>query len=178
MKRASRFMPKYELQESGAPFLLWSFLAVVALFLIWLVWEFPYVLGLIPIIVIWERIETKRQKKKFDALAEERHELSICDFARSFDCKEIDTWVIRAVYEQIQEYIPYKQSPMPIKAGDELSEFLEIDDEDLNLDIVEEIAQRTGRSLENMETNPYYGKVITVQNLVEFINAQPLAKNT
>ena len=50
---------------------------------------------------------------------------------------------------------------------------LEIDDEDLDMDLVAEIGQRTGRSMENAEKNPYYGKVSTVEDLVLFFNLQP-----
>jgi hypothetical protein len=142
------------------------------------VWEYPVFIGVILAIAIWVHIENKRLKKKFDILAKERHELSICDFARSFDCREIDTWVIRAVYEQIQEEVFYKESPLPIKADDNLFEVLEIDEEDLAEVMIDKIAQRTRRSLNNMENNPFYGNISTVRDLVGFINAQPLCKNT
>ena len=53
-----------------------------------------------------------------------------------------------------------------------MSKILLIDDEDLDLDLVEEISERTGISLDNYEQNPYYGKVNTVRNLVLFFNQQ------
>ena len=107
-------------------------------------------------------------------MAEERKELSICEFSRSFDTKKIDTWVLRAVYEQLQNYVP----KIPIKADDLLFELLEIDEEDLEFGLIEEIAQRTGRSIENTESNKFYGNVKTVNDLVNFINEQPLIKPT
>ncbi|MEM7018209.1 MAG: hypothetical protein AAF512_12820, partial [Pseudomonadota bacterium] len=63
---------------------------------------------------------------------------------------------------------------VPIKASDNLFETLKFDADDLDLDLVEEIAQRTGRSLEDGESNPYYGKVTTVGNLVLFFNHQAI----
>jgi hypothetical protein len=47
-----------------------------------------------------------------------------------------------------------------------------LDEDDLSLDLLEEISQRTGRSLEGFETNPYYGKITTVRDLVLFFNHQ------
>jgi hypothetical protein len=49
---------------------------------------------------------------------------------------------------------------------------LKLDEDDLDLDLIEEIAQRTGRSMENFESNPYYGKVTTARDLVLFFNHQ------
>jgi hypothetical protein len=50
---------------------------------------------------------------------------------------------------------------------------LKIDPEDLDYDI-EELAEKIGRTSNNIESNPYYGKVITVRDLVYFFNNQPL----
>lgn len=67
---------------------------------------------------------------------------------------------------------------LPLKPTDDIFELLEIDSEDLDMDILEEIAQRTGRSIENTERNPFYGKVQTLEDLVLFFNEQPLAQST
>ena len=53
-----------------------------------------------------------------------------------------------------------------------------LDEDDLDLDLVEEIAQRTSRSLDGYESNPYYGKVTTARNLVLFFNYQDRASAT
>ena len=178
MKQASRFMPKYTHPKSESRIIIWAVMAVLGTGFILFVWNFPLLLLLIPVIAGWSYFENKRTKLKFEALAEERRELSICEFARSFDCYKTDTWVIRAVYEQIQEYVSYIDSPPAIKASDDLFKVLEIDDEDLDLDLVWEILQRTGRSTDSTESNPYYGKVRTVQDFVNFINSQPLIERT
>ena len=85
----------------------------------------------------------------------------------------MDAWIIRAVYEQLQAALPTKQR-VPIKASDSLFDTLMLDEDDLDLDLAEQIAQRTGRSLESCKNNPYYGKVTTAHNLVLFFNHQPL----
>jgi hypothetical protein len=64
---------------------------------------------------------------------------------------------------------------LPIKADDHLFDTLMLDEDDLDLDLVEIISQRTGRSLEQYENNPFYGKVTTVRNLVLFLNCQPVS---
>ena len=133
---------------------------------------------IIALIAIWAYLDIRKVNHKFSTMSEERKEKSICEFSRSFNSREIDTWVIRAVYEQIQGYIPSKTKPFPVNANDHLFNDLELDDEDLEMDLIEEIAQRTGRSLEETERNPYFGKIETVKDLVCFINEQPLLKNT
>lgn len=60
----------------------------------------------------------------------------------------------------------------PIKADDNLFDDLLLDADDLDLDLVELISKRTGRTLDGYKNNPYYGKVTTVRNLVLFFNAQ------
>ncbi len=99
--------------------------------------------------------------------AERRRGESICNFARSFDCRVIDPWVVRAVYEEFSE-------SYPIRAEDSFRDDLRTDEEDLE-DSIEAIAQRIGRSLDNTEANLVWGRVenVTVGDLVLFLNAQP-----
>jgi len=106
------------------------------------------------------------------ALASERTGESICEFARSFNTREVDTWVIRAVYEQLQEYLAPIQPAFPVRGSDRLVKGLLEDPDDLDLSLINEIAERTGRSLDNAENNPLFGKVLTVEDLVLFFNAQ------
>src|SRR5689334_16448601 len=47
----------------------------------------------------------KREKRRKHLLIAARDGESICQFARSFDRHRVDTWVIRAVYEQLQLYL-------------------------------------------------------------------------
>ena len=112
-----------------------------------------------------------------DSLLQERKSDSLCTFARHFDARKIDTWVIRAVYEQLQDYLDGERVEFPIRPTDDVFTDLLIDEEDFELDVVEEIAQRSGRSLERMEENPFYGKASVVENLVYFFNLQPISSN-
>jgi hypothetical protein len=47
---------------------------------------------------------------------------------------------------------------------------LDVDDVE---DLIVDVALRAGRSLEQTERNPHYGKVRTVFDVVLFVNAQP-----
>jgi hypothetical protein len=108
-----------------------------------------------------------RQMRQFAAT---RAGEGICEFAREFNAREIDTWIIRAVYEEVQDCIA---SEFPLRAGDRLGEDLRIDPDDLDMVIALRVAERTGRSLEQPERNPYYQRLITVGDLVNFFNNQP-----
>jgi len=141
--------------------------------LLWLIWSFPYLLIFVPVFFLVDLWDKKKRKKHFNTLLEDRGNDSICTFSRHFEFRKIDTWVIRAVYEQLQNYMNGEKENFPIRATDDLFKDLMIDDEDLEYDLVDEISQRSGRTLENAESNPYYCKVNTVENVVFFFNEQP-----
>lgn len=178
MKTPSRNMPKYIPEGAWPPFVGWLLLVAFVCGLLWWIWEQPIVLLFIVVIGVMSVIEQRRHRIKLANLSQERKDLSICEFARSFDCRSIDTWAIRAVYETLQDYMSTPEALIPIKAEDDLTDVLEIDDEDLDMDLLVEILERTGRSMEGTPSNPYYGKVKTVADLVYFVNAQPLVSNT
>ena len=176
MKKASRFMPKYQPKKASKSAL--AALSVIALAIV--VYEpifLAVIAGIILLVVVWSKIEQPKIERYFLDLCKDRNELSICEFAKDFDPKIVDSWIIRAVYEQLQAALP-TELKVPIKATDDLFETLMLDEDDLDLDLTEEIAQRTGRTLEGYETNPYYGKVTTARNLVLFFNHQVRANAT
>ena len=173
MKKASRYMPKYKEKPTSA--LGWVFLVSLLCLLGWLIWSNPYLLLLIPVFIVMVIWDAKKSKKHFGILLKNRQKDSICTFSRHFEFREIDTWVIRAVYEQLQNYLGEN---FPIRPSDDIFIDLQIDDEDFSYDLIEEIAQRTGRSLENAESNPYYGKLNLVEDLVYFFNEQPKVNAT
>jgi hypothetical protein len=113
-----------------------------------------------------------RERLRLRRLIAGREGESICGFARSFDRRRVDTWVIRAVYEQLQSHLGTER-PLPIRARDSLERDLRVDDEDLDAMVIEEIAQRTRRSMDQTDRNPNFGKVRTVADLVHFVNEQP-----
>lgn len=119
--------------------------------------------------------EAKKCEKYFRSLLKDRDKDSICSFSRSFDLKKIDTWVVRAVYEELQSYISYGENKFPVRPKDDIFEDLKIDREDFGCGIIVDISRRTGRSLKDIESNPYYNKLNTVENLVYFFNEQPIS---
>ena len=115
---------------------------------------------------------SKRHKLRLKKMTDERTNEGICTFARSFDRKEVDTWIIRAVHEELQPQMMFPEGTCPLRASDKLEEDLIIDPEEIE-DLIPRVAQLTGRSLEDTERNPFYGKITTVGDIVLFINGQP-----
>jgi hypothetical protein len=72
------------------------------------------------------------------------------------------------VYEEIQACL---DSEFPLRASDRLQENLYLDPDDLDMVIAMRLSERTGRSLREPKRNPYYDRVITVGELVNFINS-------
>lgn len=117
-------------------------------------------------------VANKRTKGRFKLIAGLRDGDSICEFARSFDAWTIDTWVIRAAHQELQKILHSYLPDFPVRASDSLVVDLELDLDDVE-DLLQDVAKRSGRSLERTEGNPYYGQLRTVMDLVLFINAQP-----
>ncbi|WP_444886888.1 hypothetical protein [Microbulbifer sp. JMSA008] len=131
MKKASRFMPKYEPEKASAPVLA-VFLAIAVAIAIYQPWYLTVLAEIFLLVMVWSAIEQPKVERHFSELCKDRYGLSICEFAREFDSKVVDTWVIRAVYEQLQAALPTKQS-VPIKASDSLFDTLLLDEDDLDL---------------------------------------------
>ena len=108
--------------------------------------------------------------QRFGELAASRPSESICDFARSFDRHATDTVLIRSIYETVREQMG--GPPVPLRAADRLLEDLDLDDDDLD-EIAVEAAALAWRSLHSTDSNPLYGRVSTVQDLVDFLRHQP-----
>lgn len=178
MRAPSRSMPK--LKRPGPSFFgrfVLATLVAAALFGICvLAAKHPsVVIPSIAAIAIWSWYDSRTLARRLLSLAKGRSGQTICEFAREFNPREVDTWVIRAVYEQLQEYLADVHPSFPVRADDVLLKNLVSDPDDLDMDLVEEIARRTGRSLEGANANPYYQGIRTVRDLVMFFNAQPRA---
>jgi hypothetical protein len=128
--------------------------------------------AVILLILIWPSHYFTERKLK--ALISARSDDSICTFARSFDRRSVDPWVIRAVWNELQICMNRKEGPFPIRASDNLWKDLLIDEDDIAMDMIKYLPPLIGRSIETMEENPYYGCVQTVEDLVLFFNALPL----
>lgn len=163
MKRVpSNRMPKYGEPDGSA--LGYLFLAAFIGLLGYVAWLIPWYVtaGVVAVGLVIGRIEQFRQNR----IASERVGESLCSFARSFDCRSIDTWVIRAVYEQVSPLVAF-----PIRKSDRFDKELDLMYE-FN-EVAEEIAERTGRPLDSCEQNPWYGKVVTLEDVVMFFTCQP-----
>lgn len=114
------------------------------------------------VFMLWEQRRLRR-------LALRRREESICTFVRALDYRNLDTRIIRAVYEELQEYVG---TPVPLRPLDRFEEDLHIDTEELD-NIAEQIAKRCSRRFSDVASNPYFGHVRTVSDLIQFLYAQP-----
>lgn len=172
MRTASRHMPKFiRRSPTGAVWCIAAFLlasmAVVAI-------THPVVFGgAMAGIFLFVRWQTVRNRRHLRALATLRQGQSICEFARDFSLRDVDSWVVRAVYEQVQGCLRHAHPSFPLRAEDRLAEDLLIDDEEVEMTIAQEVAARAGRSLDSGATNPYFGRVGTVRDLVMFFQHQP-----
>jgi hypothetical protein len=179
MRIPSRFMPKYApeasnlFQKAGCL----TFGLVLVTIVAYSLWTHPVITTtVIAGIVFFSSREVKRLEARRALLASVRSHGGLCEFARSFDCRTVDTWVIRAVYEALQEEMG-DVGGFSLKPTDLLMEDLGIDPDDLDLTLVPVIAKRTGRSLTNCNANPYFGRVTSLGDLVQFFNALPRQAN-
>jgi hypothetical protein len=174
MKTPSRSMPQYipHRISPGYALLFYSILGLIILWFVYIIWKIPVILGVIAAFAVYGVYFNWRRNQEFKRNADERINENICTFARSFERKEVDTWIIRAVHEELQGYLDFPNGIYPLRAKDRLEEDLKVDFEDVD-DLLIMIAQRTGRSIEETEKNPYYDKVKTVGDMVLFMNSQP-----
>jgi hypothetical protein len=175
MRVASRLMPTYQPKPIGP--LGWIVMAALACAFIYIVASEPKAVSVVLALLFFGFLVSRRAERRVEErlreVAAAREGESICEFARAFDPKVVDTWVIRAVYEQLQKQFEHVHPSFPLRAEDRLKEDLHLDDDDLDLDVAVQVEERTGRSLDNTGVNPYRGSVRTVRDLVMFFQAQP-----
>jgi hypothetical protein len=172
---ASRHMPKFTRRPLGLAgwLLIVCLFAVVVYLAVMRVQALLLVLSGFAMLFWFARQQSQREARKLKGLASQRVGQTICEFVRDFDARALDTWVIRAVYEQLQGQLQHVHPSFPVRADDRLKEDLMLDDDDLNMDLAHEIEIRTGRSIDNSASNPSFGKVLTVRDLVHFFQNQP-----
>ncbi len=120
-------------------------------------------------------IQNRNHRRRMRSLATERSGESICQFVRSLPYRQLDTFVIRRVYDAVQSEVAIPDFRLPIHATDHCTDTLDIDPEDFDY-LVADLADRCGRSLDSYKQNPFYGRVHTVGDLVQFLCAQPKAQ--
>uniref|UniRef100_UPI001E3558EC hypothetical protein n=1 Tax=Pelomonas sp. KK5 TaxID=1855730 RepID=UPI001E3558EC len=175
MRVASRHMQKFTRRPLGLAGWLFiaCFLAAIAYLAATRPQTFLVVLCGFAVLLWIAHSQSQRDAQKLVELACQREGQTICEFARDFDARAIDTWIIRAVYDQLQERLQHVHPSFPIRANDRLKEDLMLDDDDLDMDLAPEVEVLTGRSMVNSERNPYFGKVKTVRDFVLFFQNQP-----
>ena len=159
MRRLSRWMPK---DEDGPRTLVQK-----VMFGVFLVALAPLIAFALVISAPWNLLRDRRNAR----LRAERQGEGICTFARAFDRRGVDPWIIRAVHEELQPYFTTRDSPVPLRPADRLYEELGIDGDELD-DVAQTIARRTGRPLVDTERNPVR-PVSTAGDLVHFFAHQP-----
>ncbi len=177
MRRPSRLLPK--IRRERMPLLGWALLAALVAGIAYALWRQPLLTGGLLLLIfglsvahaLFLRFHLRR-------LAAVRAGEDIGAFVKQFDYRNVDTWVIRAVYEELQEYLRSEVSAFPLRASDRLAEDLKVDQGDLEDVVASRVAERTGRSHEAATANPLSGKVRTVGDLVHFFNAQPRGAQT
>ena len=164
MRRPSRQMPPRQLAQSASE---WWFLSAVLVLLVLVFWLHPvagvalFLLCAIVALMAWS------DRRREDRLAAARAGETICSFVRALDIRSHDTWVVRAVYDELQASVTF-----PIRPTDSLWDDLRLDIGDFELDIVPDIAQRCGRSLDDASISPFTARMETVQDLISFFDAQ------
>jgi hypothetical protein len=174
MKTPSRFLPAYvpEPVTNREKVLGHGFVLLIVGGLGYWIWSQPGILALLAGMVCFGGFLHWQHNRDLQKPAALRTTESICTFARGFDRKAVDTWIIRAVYEELQAYVKYPGGSCPIRAADRFEKDFHVDPEEME-ELLPVIAQRTGRSTDDTESNPYFGKVSTIGDLVHFINCQP-----
>lgn len=170
MRTPSRKMPS--IPERKLPWWRWPILGIILVTFCYWMYCNPIVLiffvGLVA--AFWfQSISMTGYRRR---LAVARINESICVFARSFD-RRTDTWILRAVYEELSKYNSVDGRPVPVRRTDRCLVNLKIDPEDLN-DIANDIAARAQRSMDGAEKNPFYNKCMTVGDIVAFFEHQPM----
>ena len=145
----------------------WLIVALMAIGLAALVYFQPVVLVFFAVMIVIAYLASIPTSRRLERLAKDRASDSICTFVRQFDYRKSDTWILRAVYEELTSYVGF-----PVHADDDLTKQLNIDHEDLD-DTVHDIASRAGRSMAGSSDNPYLNHVHTVADLVAFLTHQP-----
>ncbi len=116
----------------------------------------------------------RRRVRDLNAIAAKRAGESICQFARAFDRRTVDTWIIRASYEAIQQELADVMPDFPVHVGDRITRDLGIDPEDLYDDLMPAIARRCGRVFVAPDKQWQGPPITTVGDLVHALHALTL----
>ncbi|WP_133178439.1 hypothetical protein [Shewanella decolorationis] len=115
--------------------------------------------------------------QRLKRISVERGDPNICEYARSFDYRQVDTKIMREVWNEVQLCLGnFEGKPFPIKADDLFEDTYKMDSDDLD-EVYWAVADRLGIDTESPESNPYFDQVTSVKNLVMFLQNQPKVAN-
>lgn len=137
----------------------------------------PLAILTLPVLLLFKLLAPKDHRPR---LAAERSGEDIGTFALAFDrrAEPFDPWVVRATWDALQPYLVYRDGQVPLRPTDVMVGDLCIDPDDIELALFEEVAERSGHSLDAPEANPYFARIsavatVTVGDFVRFITWQP-----
>ncbi len=105
--------------------------------------------------------------RRLRRIQEERKGESIGTFARALPARAHDTWVVRAVYEEMSRVVG-----APLRPTDEVWKFWNVDPEEFD-DIILVIGYRARRSMEDIRPNPLFRRIVTIADVITFFEHQP-----
>jgi hypothetical protein len=169
VRTPSRLMPKYKRQPFGiAGGVVLLGLVCIGLYVLWVYPLLsPFALVVVAGLFAYERIKARRYFKR---LISQRVGESLCTFSREQDLNGVDTFIVRAVYEEIQFDLPIEN--FPLRWSDQLYSDLRLEADDVE-DLIERVAQKTARCLKHTASNPLFGNILTVGDLIAFFHHQP-----
>lgn len=177
MRAPSRQMPVWPVQPAS-PALKWGCLLAPVFMAGIAAWVQPlgtaiFVGIIVPLVTLGTAAARRQRRELAVKLRAARKGDALCRFARDFDCRKVDTWLVRATFEEVQgAWHGVGGGPVPLRAGDRWREDLRFNGDDLE-EIGTRIAGRAGYSLADTRGNPLYGKVRTVDEIVAFMRHQP-----
>ena len=174
MRVPSRRIPSYEeVIPPSHRYFLYLLLGVIIVWIGYAIWQEPasglFLVAMIAVTWIVSIPTERAWEKKIAAIREERKGEDIGTFARALPFRKINTWIIRALYEEIADEMG--DDTFPLRPSDRLEEDLRLDDDALFW-IYERVMRRVGLSVEGVESNPYYDRVKTVEDMVMFFHHQ------
>lgn len=128
MRMPSRQMHDTQSTQARLPLGLRLLPTIILALLAWTIAQQPMLLLIISVVTLLVAHQLRQERNHLRALAAQRQGESICQFARAFPRRQVDTWVLRAVYESLHGYLGGR---LPIRADDRLKQDLRLDDDDL-----------------------------------------------
>lgn len=167
----SRWMPQYAEPKAGP--LSRVVLVVLAAGVLWYLLRHPlgFLVGGTLVGLVW--LVSIGLDRRLARRARERAGEDLCTFARAFDRRSphFDPWIVRAVWDALAPWTCTREGGrFPLRPTDMIAEFGCVG-EDLD-DVFVEAATRAGRQITSTSGNPFYGRVLTVGDLVACITHQ------